>query len=151
MVCGVEGDTRPNPLCICVYEACTGQLPPHTLANCVFKPENGVQGGKTGGRRPHHRLPRQKLCLMVSSDPNLVSRTQRAIFDRARFRTWDAPMPSPATLTPSPARRRLIGQGDWLRVLGAGMGTLLRSPGPPPLVKALGRGRSGPRPPPLWW
>ena len=85
-----------------------------------------------GGRRPHHRLPRQKLCLLVSSDPKSVSGTQRAVFDRAGFRTRDAPMPSPATLTPSPARRRLIGRGDWLRVLGAGLGTLLRSPGPPP-------------------
>ena len=85
-----------------------------------------------GERRPHHRLPRQKLCLLVSSDPKLVSRTQVAVFDRARFRTRDAPIPSPATLTPSPARRRLIGRGNWLRVLGTGPGSLLRSPGPPP-------------------
>ena len=93
-----------------------------------------------GGRRPYHRLPRQKLCLLVSSDPKLVSGTQVAVFDRAGFRTRDAPMPSPATLTPSPARRRLIGRGDWLRVLGAGPGTLLRSPGPPPYLRRWGAG-----------
>ena len=147
MVCGVEGDARPNPLCMCVCEACAGQLPLHTLAIFMFEPENKGEGGKTGGRRPYHRLPRQKLCLLVSSDPKLVSGTQRAVFGHVGFRTRDALMPSPATLTPSPARRRLIGRGDWLRVLGAGPGILLRSPGPPPLLKALGRGRLGPRPP----
>ena len=140
MVCGVEGDARPNPLCMCVCEACAGQLPLHTLAIFMFEPEIEGEGGKTGGRRPYHRLPRQKLCLMVSSDPKLVSGTQVAVFDRAGFRTRDAPMPSPATLTPSPARRRLIGRGDWLRVLGAGPGTLLRSPGPPPYLRRWGAG-----------
>ena len=93
-----------------------------------------------GGRQPYHRLPRQKLCLLVSSDPKLASGTQVAVFDRAGFRTRDAPMLSPATLTPSPARRRLIGRGDWLRVLGAGPGSLLRSPGPPPYLRRWGAG-----------
>ena len=49
-------------------------------------------------------------------------------------------MLSPATLTPSPARRRLIGRGDWLRVLGAGAGTLLRSPGTSPYLRRWGAG-----------
>ena len=112
IVCGVGGNVCPNPLRMCVCEACAGQLPLHTLAIFMFGPEFGVQGGKTGGRRPHHRLPRQKLCLMVSSDPNLVSGTQRAVFDRAGFQTQDALILSPAILTPSPARRRLIRRGD---------------------------------------
>ena len=140
MVCGVEGDARPNPLHMCVCEACAGQLPLHTLAIIMFGPEFEGEGGKTEGRRPHHRLPRQKLCLLVSSDPKLVSRTQVAVLDRAEFRTRDAPMPSPATLTPSLARRHLIGRGNWLRVLGAGPGTLLRSPGPPPYLRRWGAG-----------
>ena len=54
-----------------------------------------------GRRRYHHRLRRQKLCLGMSSDPKLVSGTPKAVFDRAGFRTRDAPIPSPATLTPS--------------------------------------------------
>ena len=139
-VCGVEGDARPNSLCMCVHEACAGQLPLHTPAIILFEPEFEGEGGKTGGRQPHHRLPRQKLCLLLSSDPKLVSGTQVAVFDRAGFRIRDAPMPSPATLTPSPARRRLIRRGDWLRVLGAGLGTLLRSPGPPPYLRRWGAG-----------
>ena len=85
MVCGVGGNVCPNPLRMCVCEACAGQLPLHTLAISMFRPEIEGQGGKMGGRRPYHRLPRQKLCLMVSSDPNLVSETQRAVFDRAEF------------------------------------------------------------------
>ena len=129
---GLGGNVCPNPLLMYVCEACAGQLPLHTPAISMFEPENGVQGGKTGGRRPYHRLPRQKLCLMVSSDPNLVSRTQGAVFDQTGFRTQNILMPSPATLIPSPARRRLIRRGNWLRVLSAGPGTLLRSPGPPP-------------------
>ena len=131
---------RPNPLLMCVCEACAGQLPLHTPAIFAFRPENEGEGGKTGGRRPHHRLPRQKLCLMVSSDPNLVSGTQRAVFDCAEFQTQDTSIPSPATLTPSPACRRLIGRSDWLRILGAGSGTLLRSPGPPPYLRRWGAG-----------
>ena len=95
MVCWVGGDARPNPQCMCVCEACAGQLSLHTLASFMFGPKFGGEGGKMGGRRPYHRLPRQKLCLVVSSDPNLVSGTQRAVFDRAGFRTRDAPMPSP--------------------------------------------------------
>ena len=139
----------PTPYLTRVCEACKGQLRLYTSAICVFGPENRVEGGKMGGRRPHHRLPRQKLCLMVSSDPKSVSGTQKAVFNRAGFRTRDAPMPSPATLTPSPARPRLRGRGDWLRVLGAGAGTLLRSPGTSPYLRRWGAERSGPRPPPL--
>ena len=95
MVCGVEGDARPNSLCMYVCEACAGQLPLHTLAISMFEPKIEGEGGKMGGRRPYHRLPRQKLCLMVSSDPKLVSGTHVAVFDRAGFQTQDAPMPSP--------------------------------------------------------
>ena len=102
-----------------------------------------------GGRRPHHRLPRQKLCLMVSSDPKLVSGTQGAIYDRAGFRTRDAPLPSPATLTLSPARPTPY----RARRLAPGV---KRWPGHPPevprdlpLLKALGRWRSRPQPPSL--
>ena len=49
-------------------------------------------------------------------------------------------MPSPATLTPSPARRRLIGRSDGLRMLGTGTSTPLRSPGPPPYLRRWGVG-----------
>ena len=107
----------------------------HHLGVCCmanFEARNGGEGGQEGRRRCYHRLRRQKLCLEVSSDPKSVSGTQKAVFDRTRFRTRDAPLPSPATLTTDPSRRRLLAQADWLRVLGAGRGTLLRSPRPPP-------------------
>ena len=74
----------PNSLRMCVCEACAGQLPLHTLAIFMFGPEFEGEGGKMGGRRPYHRLPCQKLCLLVSSDPKLVSGTQVAVFDPRR-------------------------------------------------------------------
>ena len=48
MVCWVGGDARPNPQCMCVCEACAGQLPLHTLASFMFGPEFGVKEAKWG-------------------------------------------------------------------------------------------------------
>ena len=84
----LESDARSHsltPLRIYVCVAYKGLMCPYTHTTSTFGPENKGEGGRTGRRRPRHRLLRQKPCLEVSSDPKLVSGTQKAVFDRAEF------------------------------------------------------------------
>ena len=68
-------------------------------ATLLFRGENGGEGRRTGRRRCHHRLLRQKAYLGVSSDPKLVSRTPECVFDHTRFQTWDTPLRKSCDLT----------------------------------------------------
>ena len=92
-----------------------------------------------GRRRCFHRLPRQKLCIGVSSDQKSTSGTPKGVFASHRDSN-----PRPADLEsfdlPSgPACRCQRGGSAHLRVLSPGLGDPRAHPRPPPLCSGVSR------------